>query len=111
MEQAHTMGLLDNKVAFITGGASGIGEGTARRFVEEGARVIIADVNAQRGEAICDDLGARAIYVRCDVSQAESVQNALEQTVNQFGRLDIVFANAGINGVWAPIDELEPEEW
>ena len=105
------MGLLDNKVAFITGGASGIGEGTARRFVEEGARVIIADVNAQRGQAICDELGPDAIYVNCDVSQAVSVKVALEQAINQFGRLDIVFANAGINGVWAPIDELEPDEW
>jgi len=105
------MGLLDNKVAFITGGASGIGEGTARRFIEESARVVVADVNAARGQAICEELGSHALHAQCDVSVAASVKAALEQAVNQFGRLDIVFANAGINGVWAPIDELEPEEW
>lgn len=54
---------------------------------------------------------ARAAYVACDVSDADSVSNAITQTVEQFGRLDIVFANAGINGVWAPVEEITPEEW
>ena len=108
------MGMLDGKVAFITGAASGIGEGTARRFAQEGAKVALADVMAEQGEHVRSELekaGYQAIYVECDVSNPESVQHAINTTVEQFGKLDIVFANAGINGVWTPIDELQPDEW
>ncbi|PTA67712.1 SDR family oxidoreductase [Deinococcus arcticus] len=108
------MGMLTGKVAFITGGASGIGAGTARRFAQEGARVALADVQPEEGERLRDELsqaGAEALYIQCDVSDAQSVQQAIEATVAAFGQLDIVFANAGVNGVWAPIDELQPEEW
>lgn len=108
------MGMLDNKVAFITGAASGIGAGTARRFAEEGAHIILADVQAEEGQKLQQELqskGAQALYVECDVSSPEAVKSAIEQAVEKFGRLDIVFANAGINGVWTPIDELQPEEW
>lgn len=108
------MGMLNGKVAFITGAASGIGAGTARRFAQEGARVILADVQTEEGEAVAGEItgaGGQALYVHCDVSDADSVRGAVEAGVQAFGRLDIVFANAGINGVWAPIDELQPEEW
>jgi NAD(P)-dependent dehydrogenase (short-subunit alcohol dehydrogenase family) len=108
------MGMLDNKVAFITGGASGIGAGTAKRFAQEGARVAIADVQAEEGESLRQEIvgaGGQAIYVDCDVSDPEAVKRAIDTTVEEFGRLDIVFANAGINGVWTPVDELRPEEW
>jgi NAD(P)-dependent dehydrogenase (short-subunit alcohol dehydrogenase family) len=108
------MGMLDNKVAFITGGASGIGAGTARRFAEEGARVVLADVQAEEGERLRDEIkskGQQAIYVSCDVSDPDSVKQAIDTAVQEFGRLDIVFANAGINGVWTPVDELQPDEW
>ena len=108
------MGMLDGKVAFITGAASGIGEGTARRFAQEGAKVALADVMAEQGEHVWSELekaGYQAIYVECDVSNPESVQHAINTTVEHFGKLDIVFANAGINGVWTPIDELQPDEW
>jgi NAD(P)-dependent dehydrogenase (short-subunit alcohol dehydrogenase family) len=108
------MGMLDNKVAFITGAASGIGAGTARRFAEEGAHVALADVQAEAGERLRSELvalGHQALYVDCDVSNPEAMQQAIDTTVAQLGRLDIVFANAGINGVWAPIDELQPDEW
>jgi NAD(P)-dependent dehydrogenase (short-subunit alcohol dehydrogenase family) len=108
------MGILDGSVAFVTGAASGIGEAAARRFVEEGARVALADVTAEDGERVRAELaagGGDVIYVACDVSQPDSVQQAIETAVERFGRLDIVMANAGINGVWAPIDELQPEEW
>ncbi|MFC4426105.1 SDR family oxidoreductase [Deinococcus navajonensis] len=106
--------MLNDKVAFITGGASGIGAGTARRFAQEGAAIILADVQDEDGRALQDELreqGARALYVHCDVSEADSVRQAIESGVSEFGRLDIVFANAGINGVWTPIEELHPEEW
>ncbi len=108
------MGLLENRVAFITGGSSGIGEGTARRFAKEGAAVAIADLQAEQGERVRGEIeaeGGKAIYVECDVSSPEAVQQAIDTTVERFGKLDIVFANAGINGVWTPVEELQPEEW
>lgn len=108
------MALLENKVAFITGAASGIGEGTARRFAAEGAAVALADVQDEQGERVRAEIegaGGQAIYLNCDVSSPESVQQAIEATVERFGKLDIVFANAGINGVWTPVEELQPDEW
>jgi NAD(P)-dependent dehydrogenase (short-subunit alcohol dehydrogenase family) len=112
------MGLLDGRIAFITGGASGIGLGTALRFAEEGARVAIADMQSEEGEKARAEIekasgktSGEPLFVVCDVSDPESVKNAIDATVERFGRLDIVFANAGINGVWAPIEELLPTEW
>ena len=108
------MGMLEGKVAFITGGASGIGKGTALRFAKEGAKVGLADMLAEEGEAARDEIeraGGKAVFVTCDVSDPEQVKRALDRTAEAFGRIDVVFANAGINGVWAPIEELKPEEW
>jgi NAD(P)-dependent dehydrogenase (short-subunit alcohol dehydrogenase family) len=108
------MGLLNGRVAFITGGASGIGAGTARRFAEEGAKVALADMQPEQGEELRNEIeasGGEALFVECDVSDPDAVRRAIETTVERFGKLDIVFANAGINGVWAPIDELQPDEW
>ena len=108
------MSLLEGKVAFITGAGSGIGAGTARRFAEEGALIGLADVQVEAGEQLRDELqsaGQTAMFVECDVADAESVERALAAVAQEYGRLDIVFANAGINGVFAPIDELQPEEW
>ncbi len=106
--------MLKGKVAFITGGASGIGEGTARRFAQEGARIVLADVQEEEGQKLRAELesqGHQVLYVNCDVSNPDNVKSAIDAAVERFGRLDIVFANAGINGVWTPIDELQPEEW
>ncbi len=108
------MGTLTGKVAFITGGASGIGKGTALRFAQEGAKVAIADMQEDEGEkarAEITETGTEALFFPTDVSDPEAVKSAIDQTVEKFGRLDIVFANAGINGVWAPLEELQPEEW
>src|SRR5690349_139461 len=108
------MGLLKNKVAFVTGAASGIGAGIARRFAEQGASVMIADITPEDGEKVRKEIekkGGRALFVECDVSNARDVQRAIDTTVKEFGKLDIVCANAGINGVWTPVEELKPEEW
>ena len=107
-------GLLDGKVAFITGAASGIGRATALRFAEEGAKVAVVDTDDEEGErvrATIEKSGGRALYAHCDVSDAAQVKQAIDRTAKEFGRLDVVFANAGVNGVWAPLDELKPEEW
>jgi NAD(P)-dependent dehydrogenase (short-subunit alcohol dehydrogenase family) len=108
------MKLLDGKVAFITGAASGIGKGAAKRFAEEGAKIAIADVTEDDGKRVVEQItrsGGEAIYLQCNVADPEQVQLAIDQTLQQLGRLDIVFANAGINGVWAPIEDLKPTEW
>jgi NAD(P)-dependent dehydrogenase (short-subunit alcohol dehydrogenase family) len=108
------MGMLNGKAAFITGAASGIGKAAAVRFAREGAKVAIADTDEADGRRVCEQIekaGGKAIFVQCDVADSEQVRRAIERTVKELGRLDVVFANAGINGVWAPLDELKPEEW
>lgn len=83
--------MLDQRVAFITGAAGGIGAGTARRFAQEGARVVLADVQEEAGIRVRDEITAssqQAIYVSCDVSDASSIEHAITAAVEQFGRLD-----------------------
>ena len=110
------MGVLDGKVAFVTGGASGIGRAAAMRFAREGAKVGVADVPGQEAEAAdvvaeVRRLGGTAAFLPCDVSRPSEVERAVGGTVAAFGRLDVVLANAGINGVWTPIEQLDPDEW
>ena len=84
------------------------------RFAEEGASVSLADMQEDEGQQAQQEIekaGGKALFTVCDVSDPESVRRAIDATVQQFGRLDIVFANAGINGVWAPIEELQHDEW
>jgi NAD(P)-dependent dehydrogenase (short-subunit alcohol dehydrogenase family) len=95
---------LEGKVAVITGGASGIGKASTQLFVEEGARVVIADILEDRGEALADELGKSAIFLRVDVSQEDDVKAAVDLAVERFGRLDCMFNNAGIGGASGPID-------
>jgi NAD(P)-dependent dehydrogenase (short-subunit alcohol dehydrogenase family) len=87
---------LAGKVAIVTGGASGIGRASAERFIEEGARVVIADVNAAQGEAVARELGNAAAFKQTDVSKAEEIQALVDFAVERFGKLDIMFNNAGI---------------
>ncbi|XXG73447.1 hypothetical protein AAC387_Pa07g2361 [Persea americana] len=88
---------LEGKVALITGGASGIGECTARLFCQHGAKVIIADVQDELGHSVCKDIGPNsASFVHCDVTEESDIQNAIDTAVSQHGKLDIMFNNAGI---------------
>jgi NAD(P)-dependent dehydrogenase (short-subunit alcohol dehydrogenase family) len=106
--------MLSGKVAFVTGAASGIGRGAALRFAQEGAKVVLADMQDDEGQKLEQEIagsGGQAVYVHCDVSQSEDVKRAVDTAKERFGRLDIVYANAGINGVWTPIEELQPDEW
>jgi NAD(P)-dependent dehydrogenase (short-subunit alcohol dehydrogenase family) len=98
---------LENQVAVITGGASGIGEGTVRKFVGEGAKVVIADVSDQRGGALAEELGPRTTYVHTDVADEDDVARACENAVQRWGRLDVMFNNAGFGGVGGPIEDLD----
>ncbi|KAK1411891.1 hypothetical protein QVD17_32730 [Tagetes erecta] len=88
---------LEGKIALITGGASGIGECTAKLFAEHGAKVVVADVQDQLGQAVCESIGSsNSIYVHCDVTNEEHIKNAVDTAVKTYGKLDIMFCNAGI---------------
>jgi len=105
------MGKLDGRSAVITGGASGIGAATARLFVREGCKVLIADIQDDKGQALAKELGARSVYLRTDVSHEAAVKAALEAAVMNFGRLDCVFNNAGFAGVAGPIANISLEDY
>jgi NAD(P)-dependent dehydrogenase (short-subunit alcohol dehydrogenase family) len=102
---------LKDKVAVVTGGACGIGEGTVRRFLEEGASVIVADLQAEVGEALVSELGTTARFSRTDVTREEEVSAAVDLAVSEFGRLDCMVNNAGIVGAIGSIKETAVEAW
>lgn len=102
---------LSGKTAVITGGASGLGEATVRLFAEEGANVVVADVQDARGQALAAELGDRAVYHRTDVTREADIAGAVDLAVASWGRLDCVFNNAGIVGAVGPIDETPAEEF
>jgi NAD(P)-dependent dehydrogenase (short-subunit alcohol dehydrogenase family) len=105
---------LSGKVALITGAGSGLGRATAIKLAEEGADVVLVSRTQEELDAvarIARDGGRKALAIAADVSDEKAMMNVFERIEEQLGRLDIVFANAGINGVWAPIEELQPDEW
>ena len=102
---------LAGKVAVITGGASGIGEATSRRFVAEGAKVLIADIQQKRGQDLARELGPNALFVLTEVRQETQVRSAIETAINQWGRLDCMFNNAGFGGVLGPIEDIPEDEF
>jgi len=105
------MGRIEGKVAVITGGASGIGEATVRRFCEEGARVVIADIQEGRGMALAEELGPVARFVRVDVTAEDEIAAAIGLAVREFGHLDIMYNNAGIVGTVGSLLETPAEQW
>jgi len=111
--KSKSHGTLNGNVALITGGASGIGRATALLFAKEGAAVAIVDLNETEGRAVARriiDDGGKAIYVHADVSKAEDCRLAVQQTVEEFGKLDILFNNAGIIRRASVVDTSE-EDW
>jgi len=109
-------GRLDGKVAVITGGASGMGRATVLRFLDEGARVVVADLNETTGAETLELAAARgagdhACFVRCDVSQEEQVEAMIARARSEYGRLDVLFNNAGIGGALGSTLETDVEDW
>ena len=94
---------LEGKVAIITGGASGIGECTAKLFSQHGAKVVIADIQDDLGQSVSKTISSSSssasTYLHCDVTNENDIQNIVDTTVSKYGKLDIMFNNAGITGV------------
>jgi 3-oxoacyl-[acyl-carrier protein] reductase len=102
------MARLKDKVAIVTGGASGFGEGMAKRFAEEGARVVVADLNFKGAQRVAGEIGNSAVAVQTDVSLAREIQEMVDLAMSKFGRLDIMVNNAGYthrNGDLLQVDE------
>jgi NAD(P)-dependent dehydrogenase (short-subunit alcohol dehydrogenase family) len=107
---------LANRVAVITGGASGMGQSTVMRFLEEGARVVVADFNAATGEATVElaaqaGFGERVRFVKTDVASEPDIEAMMACALESFGRLDIVFNNAGVGGAIGPLTETTIDSW
>ena len=105
------MGRLEGKVAVITGGASGIGAETARRFIAEGARVLIADLQGDVANQLAAELGDNAAAVRCNVAREPDVKAAIDAAVERWGRLDILYNNAGFGGASGPLVDTTVEDY
>jgi NAD(P)-dependent dehydrogenase (short-subunit alcohol dehydrogenase family) len=102
---------MKDKIAVVTGGASGIGKRAVERIVEEGGRVVIADIQDDRGLRMQEDMGDAVRYIHCDVTVEDDIKAAIAKAVNTWGRLDLMFNNAGTGGDPAPVDEITVEGW
>ena len=107
------MGSMEGRVAFVTGGAGGIGAASLRRLAAEGAAVVCADLDEARGTALVEALeadGAKARFARCDVGELEQVREAIDRTVADLGRIDLLFNNAATS-TGGYVADLDPEGW
>jgi NAD(P)-dependent dehydrogenase (short-subunit alcohol dehydrogenase family) len=102
---------LEGKVAAITGAASGFGAGAARRFIEEGGKVVMGDIQDDAGKALAQELGDAAFFVHCDVTNEDEVAHMVDTAGSHFGQLDIMYNNAGVVGAVGPIATTPAEEW
>lgn len=104
----------EGKVVMISGGSSGIGAETAIAFAEEGAKVVITDVNEEKGRKLAEEInesGGTAVFMKHNVSDAKQTKEIINKIVENFGKLDVAFNNAGIAGPSLPISEYPEEEW
>jgi NAD(P)-dependent dehydrogenase (short-subunit alcohol dehydrogenase family) len=105
---------LEGKVGLVTGGTSGIGRDTAILFAKAGVKVVVAgrrDVEGEETVELVRDAGGDGLFVKTDVSKASQVEALIQKVVEKFGRLDVAFNNAGIEGVWVPIVRQSEEDW
>ncbi len=105
---------LKDKVALITGAASGIGESTAMLFAKEGAKIILTDVDEENGTKVLEKIkqqGGEGIFIKADTSNASDSEKSVEKAIEKFGKLDIAVNNAGIGGAQSPVGEYEIEDW
>lgn len=102
---------LEGRIAVVTGGASGIGEASVHRFVDEGARVVVADLQLERGQAVAESLGDAARFIRCDVTNEADIVAAIELATGTWGRLDVMFNNAGVVGAVGAIGDTDTGAW
>ncbi|MGZ5254670.1 MAG: SDR family NAD(P)-dependent oxidoreductase [Flavitalea sp.] len=105
---------LESKVAIVTGAGSGIGRSTAELFAREGAMVVVSDINEEHGNEVVNEIiknGGKAIFIQADTSSPEDNKSLVQQTIQQFGALDIAVNNAGIAGPLAPTGEYPIEGW
>lgn len=105
---------LDGKIALVTGGGSGLGKASALKLASEGATIALLSLGKSEVDAVAAQItgkGGKVLPLYADISKTADMQSAFDKIKDAFGRLDIVFANAGINGTWAPIDELSVEDW
>jgi NAD(P)-dependent dehydrogenase (short-subunit alcohol dehydrogenase family) len=105
------VGRLDGKVALVTGGASGIGAATVRLFVDEGARVMIADLQEDVAAKLADELGDAVDWRRCNVAREEDVEGVVTDTAGRWGRLDVLYNNAGFGGAMGPLKDTSVAEY
>jgi NAD(P)-dependent dehydrogenase (short-subunit alcohol dehydrogenase family) len=105
---------LEKKVAIVTGGSSGIGAAIAMALAHEGAWVVVADINIERGEELVSRIHAiseQAVFIKCDVSSEGDIKNMIDKTIQRFGRLDCAFNNAGVEEISSGIVECTNENW
>lgn len=108
------MGRLAGKVAIVTGGGSGIGKASVLLFAAEGASVVVADLNVEAGQDVArlaSESGSRCVFQRADVSQEQDVIAMIDRAMSEFGRLDVLFNNAGVPPTRGPVTEITVEEW
>jgi NAD(P)-dependent dehydrogenase (short-subunit alcohol dehydrogenase family) len=105
---------LADRVALVTGGGSGIGRAACLALAQEGARIGVLGLTEESVNRVAEEIdraGGWALPLTADISQPEQIQSAIETLARRWSRLDIIFANAGINGVWAPLEDLTPQDW
>lgn len=110
----NTQNQFTGKVALVTGASSGIGKATALQYAREGAKVVVSDINEEKGNQVVEEIksqGGDAIFVRADVAKPEDCENMVKKAAAEYGRLDIAFNNAGIGGEANPVGDMSIEGW